>query len=78
MIDYGFNFRILPDNVQTVTTVFNSKITAITHLVPQIHYVRIDILDESIEKINEAAEFAYKNKKLEGKQYTYGNINREV
>ena len=68
----------MPDNVQTVTTIFNSKITAITHLVPEMHYLRIDILDENIKEINDAAEAAYKGKKLEGKQYTHGNLSREV
>ncbi len=78
MIDCGFNFRILPDNVQTVTTIFNSKTTAITHLVTETNYLRIDILDENINEINKVAESSYKNKKLEGKQYTYGNLNRDV
>lgn len=64
--------------MQTVTTIFNSKTTAIMHLVPEMHYLRIDILDENIKEINEAAEAAFKGKKLEGKQYTHGNLNREV
>lgn len=74
----GFNFRILPDNIQTVTTIFNCKTTAITHLSQDIHYLRIDILDENINEINKAAEYAFKGLKLEGKQYTHGNLNREV
>ena len=68
----------MPDNVQTVTTIFNCKTTAITHLVPEMHYLRIDILDENIKEINDAAEAACKGKKLEGKQYTHGNLSREV
>lgn len=74
----GFRFRILPDNVQTVTTIFNSKATCITHIETCINSVRIDLLDESIEEINNIAKASAKQSKLEGKQYTYGNLNREV
>ena len=74
----GFQFRILPDNVQTVTTIFNSKTTCITHIDTGINSLRIDLLDETIDEINSIAEAAFKGNKLEGKQYTYGNLNREV
>ena len=74
----GFKFRILPDNVQTVTTIFNSKTTCITHIETGIESVRIDLLDESIDEINEVAKASRIGTKLEGKQYTYGNLNREV
>ncbi len=74
----GFQFRILPDNVQTVTTIFNSKTTSITHIDTGINSLRIDLLDETIDEINSIAEAAYKVNKLEGKQYTYGNLNRDV
>ena len=74
----GFKFRILPDNVQTVTTIFNSKTTCITHIETGINSVRIDLLDESIDEINNIAKASATGAKLEGKQYTYGNLNREV
>ena len=74
----GFRFRILPDNVQTVTTIFNSKTTCITHINTDINSVRIDLLDENIEEINTIAKASVTRTKLEGKQYTYGNLNREV
>ena len=74
----GFKFRILPDNVQTVTTIFNSKTTCITHVETGIDSVRIDLLDESIDEINNIAKASLTGAKLEGKQYTYGNLNREV
>ena len=78
MIDYGFEFRILPDNVQTVTTIFSSKTTCITHIDTGINSLRLDMIDETISEINTIAEVAFKQNKLEGKQYTYGNLNREV
>ena len=74
----GFKFRILPDNVQTVTTVFNSKTTAINHIETGINSVRIDLLDETVDEINSIVNACYNGIKLEGKQYTYGNLNRDV
>ena len=74
----GFNFRILPDNIQTVTTIFNSKVTSIQHIDTKINSVRMDFLDESIEEINSITKSVFEGTKLEGKQYTYGNINRDV
>ena len=77
-IDFGFKFRILPDNIQTVTTIFNSKTTCITNVDTGISSLRIDLLDESIEEINLIAKSSYNKEKLEGKQFTYGNLNRDV
>lgn len=74
----GFKFRILPDNVQTVTTIFNSKTTCITHVDTGINSIRIDLLDETIEEINSIAKASINQIKLDGKQYTYGNLNRDV
>ena len=74
----GFNFRILPDNIQTVTTIFNSKTTSFTHIDFGLQFLRLDILDESIEEINTASKAAFEGIQLQGKQYTYGNLNREV
>ena len=74
----GFEFRILPDNIQTVTTIFNSKITSIQHIDTKINSLRMDFLDETIDEINSVAKSVFEGTKLEGKQYTYGNINRDV
>ena len=74
----GFEFRILPDNIQTVTTIFNSKITSIQHLDTNINYFRMDFLDETIDEINSISKCVFNKTKLEGKQYTYGNLNRDV
>ena len=40
--------------------------------------VRVDIIDETIEDINNILEVAYNRKKLEGNNYTNGNLYREV
>lgn len=74
----GFKFRIVPDNLQTVTTIFNSKILSISTKEIPVYSVRLDILDETVEQINEAIEKAYNREKLEGNEYTNGNLYREV
>ena len=74
----GFLFPIMPDNLQTVTTIYNSKITSITYEDLNIDWVRIDILDESASEIKNIINAVRNGKKIEGNSYTNGNINREV
>ena len=74
----GFEFRILPDNIQTVTTIFNSRTTSIQHIDTNINSLRIDLLDESIDEINYIVKSVLDGTQLEGKKYTYGNLNRDV
>ncbi len=74
----GFNFRIIPDNIDTVTTIYNSKITSITHKDINVKRARIDILDESVSEINDIIDTVKTGEKLEGKNFTNGNFNRDV
>ena len=71
-------FPIMPDNIQTVTTLFNSKISSISVDNFSVDYARIDILDETVSKINEIVQIVKSGKRLEGKDYTNGNLNREI
>ncbi len=74
----GFLFRIIPDNIETVTTIYNSKITSIEHKDLNVSSVRIDILDENINEINKIINIVKTGKKLEGNSYTNGNFNKIV
>ena len=75
----NFLFRIIPDNIQTVTTIYNSKISSIdTNEINTIDNFRIDILDENIEEINNIITTVKQGNRLEGKEYTNGNLNRSV
>ena len=74
----GFLFRIIPDNVDTVTTIYNSKITSIEHDEICANSVRIDILDESISEINNVISTVKTGKKLEGQEFTNGNFAKMV
>ena len=72
------NFPIIPDNIQTVTTIFNSKITSISPQDFSTNFARIDILEEDISQINKIVQIVKDGKRLEGKEYTNGNLNREI
>jgi len=74
----GLLFRILPDNIDTVTTIYNSKITSISLEGLNCDYSRIDILDETISEINLIISKVLSKEKLEGSQYTNGNLNKIV
>ncbi len=72
------SFPIMPDNIQTVTTLFNSKISSISPQDFPINYARIDILTEDISQINTIVQTVTDGKRLEGKDYTNGNLNRKI
>ena len=74
----GFLFRIIPDNIDTVTTIYNSKTTSIEHKDVSVSSVRIDILDENIEEINHIIETVKSGQKLEGNSFTNGNFNKDI
>ena len=71
-------FRVLFDNIQTVSTIYNSKTTSIISLDFNIDCARIDILDESIDDINFIVNQVLDGKRLEGKDFTNGNLNRDL
>lgn len=75
----GFLFPILPDSIQTVSTLYNSKITSICAKdFPNTTSYRIDLLDETIDNINNIVNTVLSGDRLEGKDYTNGNLNREI
>lgn len=74
----GLAFPVIPDNTQTVSTIYNSKITSICGEDFNVSSYRIDIIDETIDEINEIINTAINGSRLEGKEYTNGNLNREI
>ena len=74
----GYKFRIVPDNIQTITTIYNSKITSIPYENINPSSVRISILDENIEEINNAIKTVKDHKTFSSKDYTYGNLYKNV
>lgn len=74
----GLEFKIIPDNLQTVTLLCNSKTLSIPTNDINIKNVRVDMIDENIEEINHILNTVHNRDKLEGQTYTNGNLNREV
>lgn len=74
----GFLFRVVPDNLQTVTTIYNSKILSVDFEDLNVDYARIDILEENISEINEIICNVRKSRKFSGQDYTNGNMGRDV
>ena len=74
----NMQFPIIPDNIQTVTTIYNCKTLSILPNELNINFARIDILYEDIDEINNIINTVKSNKRFEGKDFTNGNLNREI
>lgn len=74
----NMDFEILTDNIQTVTTIYNSKITSIPSKFFNTDSVRVDILHKSIPEINAITSVVKDGKRIEGKDYTSGNLSKEI
>ena len=74
----GILFRVIPDNIQTISTIYNSKTTSIEFKDFNINFARIDILDENIKEINNIIYTVKTSSRFEGKNYTNGNIRRNI
>lgn len=74
----GFLFRVVPDNLQTISTIYNTKTTSINFDNFNVDFVRIDILDENVEEINNIIQTVKNGKRFEGKDFTNGNLKREI
>jgi len=74
----NYTFPILPDPVFNNSIVYNSRITSLSSDDINVEHLRIDILDETVEEINNIIKNTLKGKRLEGNIYTSGNLNREI
>lgn len=74
----GLLFKVIPNNLQTISNIYNSKILSIEYDDLNIDYARIDILEENIEQINSVIRTVKSGKKFEGNNYTNGNLNKCV
>ena len=74
----NMNFRLIPDNIQTISTLYNSKINSISYSNIKPDFVRISILDENIDEINEIIKCVKNDKPFTGPNFTKGNFNKTV
>lgn len=74
----GFKFRVIPNNNQTITTIYNCKTTSISPKDFNSDSARIDILNENIDEINEIISVVSSGGRMEGQEFTNSNMNREI
>ena len=74
----GFEFPIYTDRVNCNNLIYNSKITSISWKDLNIDSIRIDILDENEEEIQKIINTHKNGDRLEGENYTNGNLNRAI
>jgi len=74
----NMNFRLIPDSIQTISTLYNSKINSISYSNIKPNFVRISILDENIDEINEIIKCVKNDKPFTGSNFTKGNFNKTV
>lgn len=74
----NFEFPIYTNRINCNTTIYNSKITSIMWENLNINWIRIDILEENIDEINQIIEIHKQGKRLEGKDYTNGNLKKNI
>ena len=72
----GFNFKLQTEH--GITTMYNSKTTSIETNNLKVSSIRLDFLDESLSDINLIIKTHRAGGKLEGENYTNGNLNKEV
>lgn len=66
----GFRFKLEPDSMQTITTLYNSKITSIPFSELSCDSIRISFLEESEAEKRMVMETILSGKRLEGENYT--------
>ncbi len=74
----GLDFRILPDNIDCQSKIFNAKITSIETSDLLVDSIRIDIIDEPLANVQKIIETHRAGKKMSGDVYTNGHLNRPV
>lgn len=74
----GFEFPVYTDRVNCNNLIYNSKITSINYKDLQTNSIRIDILEEKKEEIQKVIDIQKRGERLEGQDYTNGNLNREI
>ena len=74
----GFEFPIYTDIINCNNLIYNSKITSISWKELGLDSIRIDILEESEKEIQNIINIHKKGGRIEGENYTNGNLNRDI
>ena len=74
----GFEFPVHTDRINCNNLIYNSKITSISWKGLNTNSIRIDILEESQKEIQDIINIHKRGERLEGENYTNGNLNRDI
>ncbi|MBR6253553.1 MAG: U32 family peptidase [Clostridia bacterium] len=74
----NMNFRVIPDNIDCQSRIFNSKTNSIETKELNIDVIRLDFIDETFEEIQNAIDTHIRGNKLSGENYTNGHFIRPV
>lgn len=74
----NMKFRIIPDNIDCQSAIYNAKITSIESKNLNINSIRIDVINEDVFEIQKIIDTHKTGNKLSGEIYTNGHINRSV
>lgn len=74
----NMKFRVIPDNIDCQSRIYNSKITSIETKNLNVNSIRIDLIDEDLKEAQKVIDTHISGKKLSGDEYTNGHINRPV
>lgn len=74
----NFEFPIYTDRINCNNLIYNAKTTSISYKDLNLDSIRIDILNEDLKEIQNIIDVHKTGDRLEGQDYTNGNLNREV
>lgn len=74
----NMTYQIKIDNTQTITTIYNNRTTSINYSNIMPDSIRISILDENIDEINNIIKNVKNDTTFSGDEYTKFNLNKFV
>ena len=74
----NMEFRIISDNIDCQSQLFNSKICSIESNNLNVDSIRLDIIDENAIEVQNIINTHKAGRKLSGEKYTNGHVNRPV
>ncbi len=71
-------FRVIPDNIDCQSRIYNSKINSIETKELYIDSIRLDFIDEDIDEMQKLIDIHKDGNKISCDRYTNGHLNRPV
>ena len=72
------NFRVIPDNIDCQSRIYNSKINSVETNELNVDCIRLDFLSEELNEIDNVIKIHKQGKSLSGNNYTRGHFSRPV